>query len=435
MSKKIDIVYFYEFAVRELDVACAVKCIAREKYGLRIEILRWPREGLTHLVRSVPKVVVLPFCYNSWNYYKLLMEWRRAIFFNLAWEQFFCSGNLKQKIPRDPFARGHVIHHAWSGTYVDFLLENGVPRGNIFLNGNPACALYMPPYRNYFDARTRAALGEAHGLDCKKRWIFFAENYNWAFRENLVEYADPDNQEDIRQMVSYCRESLRKTILWCEEAARRGPIEIIIRPRHNMKSVNFRSFVSEVAPSLPPNIHIIQEGTVREWIMASDITVSSYSTTLIEAAVADKPAFMLEPMSMPASLHVKWHDLTPKIRTASEFHELCCQDGMETDKSLKKWACDVMLSEGDCIVRLAQLLDELCRKDSREYAIPRKDIISMPKRSRIPWWFLYAFERVNYMSLRNRIEKNRSKKMFNRYIANQQEIDDRVENWKKVLCV
>lgn len=36
--KNIDVIYLYEHAARELDVACAVKCLAERHYGLRIEL-------------------------------------------------------------------------------------------------------------------------------------------------------------------------------------------------------------------------------------------------------------------------------------------------------------------------------------------------------------------------------------------------------------
>lgn len=436
MGKNVDIVYFYEFAVRELDIACAVKCIAQEKYGLRVEILKCPEEYFDNFVKDRPKVVVVPFCYNAGNFYDCLLEWRDAAFFNFACEQLFYQAAIKAKIPQDLFAVKHVIYHAWSRSYADFLLKNGVPCENIFLNGNPACALYLPPYRRYFDAQTRSIIGERHCIDPEKRWVFFPENYNWAFcYPDAVKNADSRDKEDIKQMIDYCRKSLQETMLWCEDAARRGGIEIIIRPRHTIRAADFSSFVNEVLPSVSPNIHIIQEGTVREWIMASDIVVSSYSTSLIEAAVAGKPAFMLEPIPMPSILHVKWHDLVVKIRNKSEFQKACEGTGdINGDKKLKEWAFDTMLSNGDVIMRLAEFLHALCRNDSQRMSIPAKARVALPQKNRlVPWRLLYEFRRTRYLSAKNKKEKYRSSDMIRKYMANQQDIDLRVNKWKEVL--
>jgi hypothetical protein len=68
--------------------------------------------------------------------------------------------------------------------------------------------------------------------------------------------------------------------------------EPILRPRLITPLEDFVAAVRRVVPDIPSRMHISEPGTVREWIMASDVTVSSHSTSLIEAAVARKPAFM-----------------------------------------------------------------------------------------------------------------------------------------------
>lgn len=437
MSKKIDIVYFYEYAARELDVACAVKYLVRKKYGLRVEVLKWPEEGFHNIIKSRPRVVVLPFCYCAKKFYSCLMEWRDSIFFNLAWEQFFYRGNIKDKIPEDAFSTKCVMHQAWSSAYADFLSANGVLRENIFLNGNPALALYTQPYRKYFEGDTRADIVKRYGLDPAKRWVFFPENYRWAFcGESDIKYfvEDRQSEDDVRQMMQYCRKSLPEAIKWCVNAIREGGIEIIIRPRHTTPREDFLAYLNRTSAMPLSNIHVIQEGTVREWVLASDVVVSSYSTTLIEAAVAGKPVFMLEPVPTPEPLHVGWHDLVPKIRDESGFRKVC-EGNYDTEaaKRLQAWALDTMLSNGDCIAGIAQTLGGLCENHARRPIVPRKCAISVPQGSRFPWWFWYALGKAYYLSTKNSIEKNRPGRIFRKYMANQEDIDRRVEKWKEAL--
>jgi hypothetical protein len=154
--REVDVVYLYEHAARELDVACAVTARLRAA-GIRVEIVHWPT-GFPHAVTQIrPRLVVLPFCYTEDSYEALLAYWRESIFFNLTWEQLFYSGNQQAKTPRGEFARRHVFHHAWSEMYQSFLMDAGLAGKNIFLNGQPAYTLYDEPYRGYFPSRVELA--------------------------------------------------------------------------------------------------------------------------------------------------------------------------------------------------------------------------------------------------------------------------------------
>ena len=204
----IDIVYLYEKAVRELDVACAIKYMAQHLYGLRIEIVQQNYGYPQAFEEFHPRVVVLPFCYQERSHNAYLLQWRKAVYFNLTWEQLFYPGNRTAKTPRGEFAVNHCLHHAWGDFYADFLRQQGIPNKHIFVNGNPAYALYDEPYRQYF--KQRSDLASQHGLDPVRRWIFFPENYNWAFYdESMLQQMIGDGQapDQVFAMRDFCRQS------------------------------------------------------------------------------------------------------------------------------------------------------------------------------------------------------------------------------------
>jgi len=176
--KKIDILYLYEHVDRELDVACIVKIYLEQRHGLNAEIVQHPFGQLSpdlNLDGARPRVVAMPHAY----YTPYLLDWPKATYVSLMWEQLFYKGNRLVKIPRGTFALKHVLHHAWGEFSSDYLQEVGVPKDHIFVNGNMAYALYGEPYCGYYTGR--AELARRYGLDPNKRWIFFPENYNWAF--------------------------------------------------------------------------------------------------------------------------------------------------------------------------------------------------------------------------------------------------------------
>jgi surface carbohydrate biosynthesis protein len=399
--RKVDIAFLYEHAARELDVACAITAGLRRS-GLSVEIVHWPTGFPEAVLRVQPRLVVLPFCYTEESYYHLLAYWSDSIFFNMTWEQLFYYGNLKAKTPRGTFATKHVMHHAWSETYKQFLLDNGIPSEQIFLNGQPAYTLYEEPYKDFFP--TRNELADRYGLDASLRWVLFPENYNWAFySEATIEQFIRSGQssEDVKAMREFCNLSLQAVLGWCARVAQ-DDVEIILRPRPSTTHREFEAYAKGVMSEIPERIHIIQKESVREWILASDIVVSSHSTSLIEGAVAGKDVYILEPSRIPASLHVDWHDLLPHLKSEREFVEACSGEKSKSDERLAQWARKTLMGRGDSIRNLTNYLAAIIQG---EIDVPAAHAVAIPARNRIlPVW-LWSYYRRAKQWLRYRDSK------------------------------
>jgi len=428
--RKIDIVYFYEHADRELDVACAVTAFLREKYGIEVEIAQW-RYGYPGISGKIsPRLIVLPFCYSESSYNMLLTEWRKAIYFNIAWEQLFYPGNVKAKTPRGDFAIKHVIHHAWSDSYASFLEEQGIPEKHIFRNGQPAYKLYDEPYRHYFPDREQIA--EIFNLDVTKTWVFFPENYNWAFYSDatLERFIQLGHSEDeINTLKEFCGKALNEVILWCELVADRRDCEVIIRPRPSTALGDFVDAVQAVIPSIPAGMHIIQEGSVREWILASDLVVSSHSTSLIEAAVAGKKISILEPYPIPATLHVSWHDLVPRIRNRRDFQEFCSTKKDPVENTVGEWTRKTMLATSDPISNLADFFADLISGKLQIPPVPPRKIVIPAEQRKLPDWFWIRYRRYRFRS------RNSMVPIYLKELIGEEEIEQRVEKWIQMLSV
>jgi surface carbohydrate biosynthesis protein len=436
LSSAVDVIYLFEHGARELDVACAVTSLLRAR-GVRTEVVQWPYgfHRVAHL--PTPAVVLLPFCYTESSYATCLLEWREATYFNLSWEQLFYSGNSKAKSPRGNFARRHVLHHAWSDVYAEWLRERDVPPEHIVLNGQPAYALYDEPYQAYFDSRP--TLAARHALDEDKRWVFFPENYNWAFysKESLRRFvAAGQDERQIREMKEYCDVSLREVLHWCADAARDGGMEIVIRPRPATPLADFRRHAEEVLGALPAGLRIIQDGTVREWIRASDTIVSSQSTSLIEGSIAGKPVFMLRPVPLPAALAVDWHRFVKTLGSKAEFERACSRGtASESGASLAAWARDRMMARGDSIRNLADHITALVRGNAlRPPVVSRAD--AAPKgilgRLGVPRALAYEWRRRRHRERRRRASLYIERE-YAPDIASEREVESRIERWTRLL--
>jgi surface carbohydrate biosynthesis protein len=431
--------YLYEYVARELDVACAVKAIAEQYYGLKIHIDQHPfGEMLSDLTRFRPRVVAIPHVTSSNIPYAL--EWPDATYVNLMWEQILYKGNFRAKMPRGEFALRHMLHHVWGEESADLLKEQGVPGAHVFVNGNPTYTLYQEPYRRLYERRDE--LARLYHLDPAKPWIFFPENYNWAFYNDVQLQsfiATGQTADEVHTMRDFCMSSFDEVMRWCEAAARRDNVEIVIRPRPGTPLADFRNAAQRALTRLPGHLHIIKDESVREWIINSDVVVTSYSTSLIEAAVAGKPAYILEPYPIPEFISMDWHNLTPHIKHGADFEALCQSANMlPPDPRLGDWARATMMANGDPIQGLADFFARLSKEQSPRPAPPPPQSLSLPPQFNLPPLFLFEYYKAlrGYQRFRRKLQSVsvRPNPTHERELIGQAEIERRVERWRVLLA-
>jgi hypothetical protein len=205
--------------------------------------------------------------------------------------------------------------------------------------------------------------------------VFLPENYNWAFYDDamlaeLIRSGQP--AEQVAAMRDVVTRSFEAAMRWCASLVQRSDIELVIRPRPSTSPALFRARVEESIGPLPPRMSISSRDTVRDWVLASDVVVSSYSTALIEAAVAGKPSFILKPVPMPESLQSEWHALLPHLHSQEELIKAVSAPPVDASP-LSRWAQSALMSRGDPILRIA---DELARIRAGSVPVPEPP----------PWW-------------------------------------------------
>ena len=427
--EKLDILLLYEKAVRELDVACLIKYLAENLYGLRVEVAQ-QCYSQPRLFRKFlrPKLIVLPFCYQPRSQNQFLIKWRKSVFFNLTWEQLSYKGNRTAKTPRGEFALNHVIHHSWSNDFADLLKSKGVPQKNIFLNGNLALTLYQEPYCRFF--KQRSDLAKIYKIDPQKKWIFFPENFNWAFYDDamlkqMINEGQPSQQ--VFEMQDFSKKSFNTVIKWCDNLAKRGDTEIIIRPRPATSIDSFIHRILQTIPSIFPKMHIINNESVREWVLASNTVISSYSTTLIEGAIAGKKVFMLEPIPFIESIYQGWYDLLPHIRNEEEFLSLAKNEDLKNGFELEKWARKAVFQVKDPIRNLVEYLNKICQGEVEVPPAPSRKSITLGGQGNFPWWYYYWKNKFSLLVRKPR--KPLIEPIYVNDVKSQHEIPQRTRKW------
>ncbi len=358
----MQVIWLIEHIARELDVAAACAALLERDFGVQVIVLPYVHPDADPMIGTYhPDCVLLPYCYSFSDPHlaPIFQRWPEAVYVNLSWEQIFYQANLEYKAPQDDFAKQSVYHHVWSRERKKFLLSRGVPDDHIFLNGHPAYKLYDLPYRKIFTNRTQ--LAEEFSLDPKKRWVFFPENYSWFFYSdhNLAEIIKKgQNEHAAHLMRDYCRRCFTDSMKWLSQAAKQNKhVEIILRPRPAFSSAYFMKKVRDVLTDIPDRLHIIKNYSVREWILASDGVISSFSTSLIEASVAGKSVSMIESHPIPPPLQSFWYRYVSRIRTKEElFKTLDQKPNQASGIRLQKWARKELFVNEDPISGLVEYI-------------------------------------------------------------------------------
>jgi hypothetical protein len=172
--------------------------------------------------------------------------------------------------------------------------------------------------------------------------------------------------------------------------------------------------------------------TVRDWILASDVVVSSYSTSLIEASIAGKPAYIVEPVAWPESLRQDWHQLAPRLTSIDEFVSAATSAAKASDAAdLNRWARDSQMSRGDAILSIA---DEIARIRRREVQVPTPapwQSVTVPSRRRLPPRIVYEWRR----HVRPFLPQGPVEVVANAVpgLAAMKEVPERIAHWREIL--
>jgi surface carbohydrate biosynthesis protein len=358
----VDVLIFVEHIARELESACLLQHYLQSVHGLSAQVSFSAYTAHAVLSRIMPRVVVLPHCRAQFNS-SVTYWWDNVPIVNLAWEQILSNVNKQANVPHDAFVRDHVKYFCWGQSHHDYLLECKVPRGNLSVVGSPNFTLLDERYR--FLCRDRDQLAREFGLDAEKRWVFIPENYGWAFlQDDQVEKrveSGSYSRENALAYRSFQQRGLNIFLDWLSLARDRSDVEIILRPR---PSTPLERFVGACGDRTGANVTITKDGTAREWLLASDVVLSNYSTVQVDAAVAGKPTFNIRPEAIPEFMQAEFLDYVPVIRSSSEFLDVIAGRGeFDAESSaLRAYAVDNFHAPGDMFQHAAQEIARIYRE-------------------------------------------------------------------------
>jgi len=359
MPQPVNILFFIDHRVREMDCLTAVGRLLEQR-GLSVGYVPLRGEQYRSLTTFTPDLACFTWFYFQENsgFNRFRRYWPNTRFVNLAFEQSVNEINKNLKAPKHPYVVKEVWQSSWTVGWDEELERRGVPKEKRGINGHPVMALYQQPYCQIYPSRDEMAA--RFGLDPSKRWILIPENFNPAFHgpEKVDEYvAAGEDRQEIEAYFQWARDSLDSLVDWL--MATPDDVEVIFRPRPGIGMKAYQERLGERMSRLPMSVKLLDDLTVREWILSCDAVASNLSTSLMESALAGKDTYVLAPYPFPPKVMIDWQTLVTQVQTKNQYLAKLRGEFPGDPAPLAAWVKSVMMPTGDPIANLADWLAEV----------------------------------------------------------------------------
>jgi len=318
-SIEIDVLFLKEHDDRE-DQALEELCkLLSTKYQMSCVIISITFHAYLFDLYK-PKLVVLPYLINKndWPIAYFIKKFGTDIqYLSLNWEQLLSKSNMIYKTPKDSFVKKQAYHVAWSENFKQFLVDAGTLEENITVTGNIGVTL-LQNYCNTYIGTIKKTLSKQYGLDEEKEWIFLPMNYGWAFSsDNIIQAKIKKGYPEkiAWEYKKYSYDCLNEFISFVLELNKDNSVEIIIRPHPSISIENYTRLLKKSRKG----ILVTKDYTIREWIAASNVVGSSWSTSVWDAYNIGKKCFLFTPIPRPEWLDVWWNNEINNLSSASEL--------------------------------------------------------------------------------------------------------------------
>jgi len=288
-----------ENQVRELDAKLFLAGIAAER---GFPVVLGSRAFVHYRVASIPRGVYLAKSMRrlSNRMFGILRELGHEI---VAWDEeglVRFAGEEYYRRRLSPEAMHEVAHlMAWGEDNANALRNypayHGAP---IHITGNPRVDLMRPELREYYRPEADA-LRERYGDFLLVNTNFGQINHYFSTLGEMKAAAEgrgPDaaNPFDVERgrLKIQLFDAFRSLLpVLCNAFPE---VKIVLRPHPSENHAPWQAIAAE-----HPNLHVVNEGSVVPWLLASSALVANGCTTLVEAAILGLPAVNFRPLSEP----------------------------------------------------------------------------------------------------------------------------------------
>jgi len=294
VKNKIDVVIFIEHKDREMQISKYLKKkLEQENYSVIIASLHFH----THLIlfQYEIKTIITPyigFGKSSISNLFFKVHGLNINYINMNYEQFLFPFAGKFKVPKIEPAKKYQINFAWGDHFKEYLANSGASKNNIHVTGRPYAKIIKE--LNLIKNEIKIDLATKFNLDLNKKWVFIALTDPLSFLDDLtldkIVKAGAD-REGMYVQVNHDRESIVKlcsVLSDLDKINNHENFEFILRPHPSISSNSYLDLFHKNNLKIPKCLRIIKGSSAPNWLVASDVLITNYSTLIIDAYNCNK---------------------------------------------------------------------------------------------------------------------------------------------------
>lgn len=307
----VDVLIIYELKTRELENACLLMVeLKRRGYTVEIVNVYDPRKYNIH-----PKLMVVPHLYNDWHLdFTCNNKWHDCkCIIDLQYEQVLKKGS--DGGIHNPTGQAAFAHHiAWGELQAQRYLTHGIRPDLVHITGHITMDFIKPRFRSFFLAKEK--LAKRYKLDESKEWVLFMSSFSYANRTESELKMLETMSSTARSFAKLSQQSFDIIIPWLKQAANENPDKLFIYRPHPGEKDNpvLKALQVEI-----PNIYVINEFAVKQWIITCDRLYTWFSTSITEAYYAGKNCQILRPIPIDPAQEVSIMDGAKMLTSYEEF--------------------------------------------------------------------------------------------------------------------
>ena len=202
--------------------------------------------------------------------------------------------DLGAHTPKGEACKG--VHICWGENVADRLEKASVPNENIKIIAPLHLDLLRP---EFLESGMKQKLAESFNLNANKRWALFKSSFTYAdIDPNRLKMNENAAGISLADFPVIHTQSRNEILNWLKSALEKDKQTILIyRPHPDELSLDSVYKLQEEFD----NFIVIRDRGVKDWINASDVLYTWYSTSIVEAHFMDKPYSILRPYELPDS--------------------------------------------------------------------------------------------------------------------------------------
>lgn len=294
----IDFMILYEHRARELENDCLIKA-ELERRGYKVELINiYEYKRIRHLMFRKPKVILVPFLYDNYDIKNTVLSRTGYVkkIINLQWEQVLSRKweDVGFHTPKEDAI--YATHICWGKETKQRLKESGIE--NTVLTGPIQVDFLRDEFKPYY--KTKEKIIKEYSFDRNKKIILFISSFTFANMSNKeikeMEKRVSGNVDELKRIMLISKQEI---IVWIKKLLKeRKDIIFIYRPhpgeRNDTSLYNLHKEFN--------NFKIIDDYSVKQWILISDRIFTWLSTAITEVYFANKNCSILRPVEIEERL-------------------------------------------------------------------------------------------------------------------------------------